>query len=306
MSLFSLIQKAIEDGNIHARLRAEEPMKLHTTFKIGGPAAAMVLPESIEDLVKLMAFVRAHGIEYILLGNGSNMLVSDLGTRKLVIKTCGFLTEIRICDDQMISGMAGATLAKVSQTAMNHSLTGLEFAQGIPGSCGGAVYMNAGSYGSEMKNVVDRTEYMDENGKIQTLKAKNHAFSYRHSFFMDHPQSIILKTYFSLSKGDRQAISGRMDELAKARREKQPLEFPSAGSVFKRPEGCFAGKLIEDAGLRGFKIGGAMVSEKHCGFIVNAGGATCRDVLMLVEKIQNEVYKKFGVSLECEIRYIDS
>lgn len=277
-----------------------EPMKGHTTFRIGGNADVLVIPESVEQLKAILDFGKTKSIPVTIIGNGSDLLVSDEGIRGIVIKTMG-MSEIT-SDGNVITAGAGALLSKTASYALSLGLTGMEFAHGIPGTVGGGVYMNAGAYGGELKDIIVKTTYLDVDGQVKTCT--DHEFGYRKSIYSRCNDRIVLSATFQLQPGDKTAIEARMTELAQARRSKQPIEMPSAGSVFKRPEGYFAGKLVEDCGLRGFAIGGAQVSEKHCGFIVNKGGATAKDVLDLIEHIQNEVYNKFSVKLETEVKYI--
>lgn len=286
--------------SLSADVSENEPMSKHTTFKIGGPADLFIVPHSEETLAKICGFCKEYDIPNLAVGKGSNLLVSDKGIRGAVIKSSGS-GEIR-ADGEKISAPAGASLCSVCETAREMSLTGLEFAYGIPGSVGGAVYMNAGAYGGEMKDVVTATRHI-KNGEIGGFSKEELDFSYRHSAYTG-TNAKITRVEFTLKKGDPEAISARMYELIGRRKAKQPLEFPSAGSVFKRPEGHYAGALIEQCGLKGAKVGGAMVSTKHAGFIINAGGATCIDVLNLIKKIQKDVLDKTGVSLECEIKAV--
>ncbi len=260
----------------------------------------LVIPESVEQLKTVLDFSKDKNIPVTIIGNGSDLLVSDKGIRGIVIKTTG-LNKIT-ADGCVITAGAGALMSKTASYALSLGLTGMEFAHGIPGTVGGGTYMNAGAYGGELKDIVISTTYLDKDGEVKICT--EHDFGYRHSIYTQHPEWIILSTTFKLAEGDKAAIEARMAELAAARRSKQPIEMPSAGSVFKRPEGYFAGKLVQDCGLRGYAIGGAQVSEKHCGFIVNKGGATSKDVLDLIKHIQNEVYEKFSVKLETEVKYI--
>ncbi len=292
--------KQLYDILPHNLIFENEPMSKHTTFKIGGIADVLVIPESVEQLKVVLGFAKQNDIPITVIGNGSDLLVSDNGIRGIVIKTTG-LNEIT-SDGCIVTAGAGALMSKTASYALSLGLTGMEFAHGIPGTVGGGTYMNAGAYGGELKDIVISTTYLDADGEVK--ECSEHDFGYRHSVYTKHPEWIILSTTFKLDHGDKAAIEARMSELAAARRSKQPIEMPSAGSVFKRPEGHFAGKLIQDCNLRGFAIGGAQVSEKHCGFIVNKGGATAKDVLDLIEYIQNEVYKKFSVKLETEVKYI--
>ncbi len=279
----------------------DEPMSNHTSFRIGGNADFLVLPESRGDVVSLVSALKEAGVRYTVMGNGSNLLVDDEGIRGVVIKIARNMSEATV-EGNIITADAGVLLSRLSNIALENSLSGLEFASGIPGTLGGAVMMNAGAYGGEMKDVVRDTTYLTSNGEVKTISGEEHKFGYRTSIFGSG--DVILGSTIVLDNGDREEIKQRINELNSQRKEKQPLEFPSAGSAFKRPEGYFAGKLIQDAGLKGFKIGGASVSEKHSGFIVSDGTATCKDVLDLIEHIKGEVYRQFSVELESEIRYI--
>ena len=282
------------------RFLRNEPMRNYTTFKIGGNADLMIFPESLRELSALLAYMRQENIEFFGLGNGSNLLVSDEGLRIPVIKTEKF-DFIEIDGTELTVG-SGVTNAKAAVFAMKNGLSGFEFAHGIPGTVGGAVVMNAGAYGEDMSMVVDKTVYVDKNGRIKEAYGENHDFSYRHSCFSS--DDVIFCTVLRLERSDPDIIKAKMDELIRKRRAAQPLEMPSAGSVFKRPEGYFTGKLIDECGLRGYSIGGAQISEKHSGFIVNTGTATSKDVLELISYIQKTVYDKFGVTLTPEIRYV--
>lgn len=279
----------------------DEPMKNHTSFKIGGTADYMVLPNTNEQILNIRKFCVENDVPLYVIGNGSNLLVSDNGLRGVVMKLGKNFSDYTINKDT-ITAKSGLLLSKLANIAMNNSLSGLEFASGIPGSLGGAIYMNAGAYDGEMKDIVVSTKYIDENGTICTVNGDEHKFSYRHSIF--GANDIILECTMKLSYGEKGNICSYMRELNSRRKEKQPLEYPSAGSTFKRPEGYFAAKLIDDCGLRGYKTGGAMVSEKHCGFVINADNATCDDVLKLMEHIQNVVMKKYGVELEAEVKIL--
>lgn len=278
-----------------------EPMCKHTTFKVGGNASVFVIPSSEEDVVKTVNIVKELGEEFFVLGNGSNILVSDKGYDGVVIYMGKNMSDIFV-DGQMIVAQSGALLSKVASVAFEHSLSGFEFASGIPGSIGGAVYMNAGAYGGSMSDVVVKTRYIDNDGNIKEITGDNHEFSYRHSVFVNG--GIILSTQIKLMDGNKEEIREEMSRLNKQRKEKQPLEYPSAGSTFKRPEGHFAGKLIEDSGLGGFSIGGAQVSSKHCGFIINKDNATCDDILSLISHVQKVVFEKYGVKLSPEIKML--
>ena len=273
----------------------------YTTFRIGGPADVLVQAGEEEQLEKVLAWCRESGRPWILLGRGSNVLVDDAGFRGSVILLNGTLAQIEVRGDQITAG-AGASLARIARTALEHELTGVEYAAGIPGTLGGAVYMNAGAYGGEIGRTVSSIRYLDKEG-IHEIGPEEAGFEYRSSRFM-RENAIVLGAEMTLQPGDRQAIMDRMQELAEQRKSKQPLEYPSAGSMFKRPEGFFAGKLIQDAGLAGYSVGGAQVSEKHCGFVINRGNATAEDVRELVRQVADRVEQTFGVRLEPEVRYL--
>lgn len=278
-----------------------EPMSLHTTFKIGGEARLVVMPKSEEDISALIKACNENGIRYLVVGNGSNMLVSDNGIDACVILLGKDFSEVYLIDETTIFAQAGAQLIKACRLALEEGLTGLEFAYGIPGSCGGAAFMNAGAYGGEMKDVLFKCSHIDKNGEKGFLEGDELGLSYRHSSYYNN-ECIITGLYMKLKKGDKAEIKAKMDDLLGRRKDKQPLEYPSAGSTFKRPEGYFAGALIEECGLKGASEGGAQVSEKHAGFVINKGGATCGDVLRLCERISKTVENEKGVKLEMEIR----
>ncbi len=283
-------------------VRADEPMKNHTSFKIGGNADLFVTVGSEDQLTAVAGFCKEKEIPLFVLGNGSNLLVSDRGIRGVVLRLGGAFCDIGFNEDGTIHCGAGAQLSKLCAFALEHSLTGLEFAWGIPGSCGGAAFMDAGAYGGEMRNVVVSCEHIDlGTGERGVFAGEELDFDYRHSVYSGGGY-VIAALNLRLEKGDKQEIRAKMDELMGRRREKQPLEYPSAGSVFKRPAGHFAGGLIEQCGLKGAQVGGAQVSPKHAGFIVNVGGATCEDVMGLIEMIQKTVREGTGVELECEVR----
>lgn len=302
------LQKLLAERHPSLELRADEPMSRHTTFRIGGPAALMALPRTAGEAKAAVKTARELGIEPFILGNGSDLLVADEGYPGFIIKLAGEFEEICFCPapkggtPQLTAGGA-ALLSTLSKTALHWGLTGLEFASGIPGSVGGAVTMNAGAYGGEMAQVLESVTFLDEAGEVCTLPVSECGFGYRKSIFSQR-KCLILRARFRLEQGDGYAIKARMDELAARRQEKQPLEFPSAGSTFKRPEGHFAGGLIDQCGLKGFRIGGAQVSEKHAGFVINAGGATCADVLALIGHIQKTVRERTGVELETEVKIL--
>lgn len=283
-------------------VRQEEPMRTHTTFRIGGPAEYFVYPKSEQELCEILQLCREQNIPWFLLGNGSNLLVGDKGIRAVVISLEKGWSQIEIEGTTVTVG-AGALLSKTAKMAASESLTGLEFAAGIPGSIGGAVVMNAGAYGGEIKDVLESVRILTSEGKIEVLQANDLMLGYRTSCVSERGY-LVLEAVFCLEHGKEEAIRERMQELAAARKEKQPLEYPSAGSTFKRPQGYFAAKLIDDAGLRGFRAGDAEVSQKHCGFVINRGNATAKDVLAVCDEIQKRVEKQFQVKLEMEVKKI--
>ncbi|MDO5361304.1 MAG: UDP-N-acetylmuramate dehydrogenase [Eubacteriales bacterium] len=280
----------------------DEPMSSHTTFRIGGPADYFLLPSCSSEVQGILSICREEGLPYFVLGNGSNLLVSDAGYRGVIIHLYRNFNEIKV-EGTDIRASAGALLSGIAAAAKNASLTGFEFAGGIPGTIGGAVMMNAGAYGGEMKHVIKEVTVLTKEGEILALPVEELAFGYRTSV-VKTAEYVVLEAVIHLEKGDMQAIGERMKELTEQRTSKQPLEYPSAGSTFKRPEGYFAGKLIMDTGLRGYRVGGAQVSEKHCGFVINAGGATAADVVQLMSDVNEKVKAKFGVSLEPEVRFL--
>ena len=298
----SSLKKDIQAALPGLDLREHEPLSRHSSFRIGGPAALLAMPASAEELMALSSLLKEKGEKPFLMGNGTNLLFPDDGLDRIVIKTCPNMSNITVSENT-VSADAGATLARVASCALNAGLSGLEFAHGIPGSVGGGVVMNAGAYGGELKDVVTATEYLDEELNRGILHGEEHLFSYRHSILEDK-NWIVLRSEFSLAPGSRDTIAARMQELAQKRRTSQPLDMPSAGSTFKRPVGGYAAALIDEAGLKGFSIGGAQVSPKHAGFVVNTGSATCSDVLRLMEHIQNTVLTNSGIQLEPEVRII--
>jgi UDP-N-acetylmuramate dehydrogenase len=283
-------------------LRRDEPMSGHTTFRVGGPAKLMALPKTEEELVTAVRLAREHGVEPLLIGNGSNVLVDDAGLDAFVIQTCPGLSWCQT-DGTRLSAGSGILMAALAAQAARHALTGLEFAHGIPGTLGGGVTMNAGAYDGEMRQVVESVRALDRCGEIITFSAQKCEFSYRHSAFSDGTY-LILSATVKLTEGDPAAIRARMAELMARRKEKQPLEYPSAGSTFKRPEGHFAAALIDQCGLKGLSVGGAQVSAKHAGFIINTGTATCKDILDLMDAVRERVYRETGVELEPEVKYL--
>lgn len=284
----------------------DEPMKNHTSFKIGGPAAALCAPKDRQQLRELVGFVQREGVDSWYIGNGSNLLVSDAGLNGVaILLDSGFDGEIEV-DGTVLLAPAGKKLSAVCAAACAAGLTGLEFAYGIPGSVGGAVYMNAGAYGGEMKDRLLWVEYLAPTGEIVRLEQEQLSLSYRHSRFMEEGMqgSCIVRAAFGLQRGEKAAIQSEMDRILNQRRQKQPLEYPSAGSTFKRPQGAFAAQLIDKCGLKGFTVGGAQVSEKHAGFVINTGKATCADVLELTRQVRECVQEKTGYLLELEVRQL--
>ena len=279
----------------------EEPMKKHTTFRVGGPADVLVQPDETA-LAAILALCRQYYVPYSFIGNGSNLLVGDKGIRGVVIEMTDPMGNIEVHVTK-ITAQAGAMLSKIANTAASNGLGGMEFAAGIPGSVGGAVVMNAGAYGGEMKDIIERVYVLDENGARLELDRDALDFGYRHSC-IPKKKYIVTKVVLELVPRDEAEIRSEMKELNEKRAEKQQLQYPSAGSTFKRPEGYFAGKLIMDAGLRGYQVGGAQVSEKHCGFVINKGDATAADICQLMQDVSDKVQAQFGVVLEPEVKMI--
>lgn len=280
----------------------EEPMKSHTTFRIGGPAEVFIMPKSVKQVQMAVKICQEEQIPYFILGNGSNLLVSDRGYRGVIIQMDRNMGEIQV-EGTEIQAAAGALLSSIAVAARRESLTGFEFAGGIPGTLGGAVVMNAGAYGGEMKDVLKEVTVMDGDGKIFTLPTSELEMGYRTSIIKTAGY-LVLSARITLSRGKEEDIKARTRELSEMRTQKQPLDYPSAGSTFKRPEGYFAGKLIMDSGLRGYSVGGAMVSEKHCGFVINKGNATAEDVVSLMKHVTEVVQEKYGVTLEPEVKFL--
>ncbi len=280
----------------------DEPMKNHTSFKIGGPADVMIIPSDEDNIIKSIKFCRDNNIKHFIMGNGTNLLVKDIGIRGVVIKIANGFGNIQIDGDKVVC-QGGALLSLVAKKVLRESLTGFEFASGIPGTIGGAITMNAGAYGGEMKDIVAKVKVLDKNNNILELTNQEMNFRYRGSTVVDRGL-VVLEVELQLEKGEYSQIEEKMKDLTHRRVSKQPLDLPSGGSTFKRPVGHFAGKLIDDAGLRGIRYGDAQVSEKHCGFIVNRGEATFNEVSTLIKTVQKIVYDKFNVMLEPEIKII--
>lgn len=280
----------------------DEPMNRHTTFRIGGPADFFVQPSCTEEIKAVRELCRLGEVPCYIIGNGSDLLVGDKGYRGVIIQICKRMNEVR-ADGERIIVQAGALLSRTAAAAYEASLTGMEFASGIPGTVGGALRMNAGAYGGEMKQIVESAEVLTAEGEVLELSAGELGMGYRTSV-ISRNDYVALSAVLKLERGDQKAIRARMDELKEKRVEKQPLEYGSAGSTFKRPEGYFAGKLIQDAGLRGYRVGDAQVSEKHCGFVINRGKATAAEVALLMDDVADRVEEKFGVRLEPEVKKI--
>ena len=280
----------------------EEPMKKHITFRVGGPAACFLTPSTKEQIREILHICQEEKTPYFILGNGSNLLVSDQGFDGVVLQVYKNMNQVTV-EGEHLRVQAGALLSATARKALEAGLTGMEFAAGIPGTMGGAVVMNAGAYGGEMKDILESVTVLTPEGEQKELKNEELQLGYRTSVVKEKGY-IVLEAVLSLKKGDPEAIKSRIDELKEQRVTKQPLEYPSAGSTFKRPEGYFAGKLIQDAGLRGYQVGGAQVSEKHCGFVINKENATAKDVVDLIHDVQRIVYEKFQVQLETEVKFL--
>lgn len=304
MQWYERLDEKIRDYLPDMTVERDVPMSRHTSFRIGGPARRMAFPESREQLVILLGLAEECGIRPFLLGRGTNLLVSDRGLDTLVIKTAERMTSIRRLDDVTLEADVGVLLSRLAVYAQQAGLAGLEFAHGIPGSMGGAVCMNAGAYGGEMKQVLRSAAVLFPEEGIRTLSCEELNLSYRHSLLTEHPEAVVLYAEFELTPGDPEAIRAAMRELMAKRKASQPLEWPSAGSTFKRPEGHFAGTLIDHCGLKGLTVGGAQVSEKHAGFLINRGGATFADMAELIRQVQQRVLEETGVTLEPEVKIV--
>lgn len=304
MQWYECLDEKIRDYLPDMTVERDVPMSRHTSFRIGGPARRMAFPESREQLVILLGLAEECGIRPFLLGRGTNLLVSDRGLDTLVIKTAERMTSIRRLDDVTLEADAGVLLSRLAVYAQQAGLAGLEFAHGIPGSLGGAVCMNAGAYGGEMKQVLRSAAVLFPEEGIRTLSCEELNLSYRHSLLTEHPEAVVLYAEFELTPDDPEAIRAAMRELMAKRKASQPLEWPSAGSTFKRPEGHFAGTLIDQCGLKGLTVGGAQVSEKHAGFLINRGGATFADMAELIRQVQQRVLEETGVTLEPEVKIV--
>ena len=300
---YSAIKRALNAGIPGLEMRENEPMSEHCSFKIGGPARLMLLPATTEEAAAALRLLHEHGADVLICGNCTNLLVPDEGYAGAVVCMSKPMSSLELLDSTHIRAGAGATLNALAVFAAKHDLTGLEFAHGIPGSVGGGTAMNAGAYGGEMRDVIESVEFVDENGQIEAYGADKLGLSYRHSAFSD-TDKLVTRVVFKLEPGDGDAVRARMQELIEKRRASQPLEMPSAGSTFKRPATGYAAALIDSCGLKGLTVGGAMVSTKHAGFVVNNGNATYADVLALIAEIQKRVFEGTGVRLEPEVKII--
>ena len=297
-AVMEALKRFVRPENIHI----QEVMAAHTTFRVGGPADCLVELENVQQLQNIQHYLHLVGIPYVILGNGSNVLVSDEGYRGVVLQVANRMNRITV-EGKRIVAQAGALMSQVAKAALENGLTGMEFASGIPGTVGGGVVMNAGAYGGEMSQIVTSVTVVNGEGEIMELENESMEFGYRYSTIRNQPFTVT-EVSFELKPGEKDAIKATMYDLSARRREKQPLEYPSAGSTFKRPEGHFAGELIMNAGLRGFQIGGAKVSDKHCGFVINAGNATAADIMALIREVQMCVKEKFHVDLEPEVVFL--
>ena len=297
-AVIQALRKFVPEENICL----QESMASHTTFRIGGLADCFVQLENTEQLIKVQKYLSQVGVPFFVLGNGSNLLVSDAGFRGVILQIGSKMNRVTV-EGNVIVAQAGASMAQIARTAMEHELTGMEFASGIPGTIGGGVVMNAGAYGGELSQIVTQVNVVNSEGGIMELDNETMEFGYRTSTIRNNPFTVT-EVILRLEKGDRRQIRERMEELAAKRREKQPLEYPSAGSTFKRPAGHYAGQLIMEAGLRGFQCGGAKVSDKHCGFVINTGNATAEDVRKLIREVQARVKNQFNVDLETEVLFL--
>ena len=303
MDCITELDQQIKENLPDLRMEKDVPMSRHTSFHIGGPARRMAFPESGEQLVLLVNFAQACGARPLVIGNGTNLLIPDRGLDRLVIDTSA-LRRVDAAEDTCLTAEAGVSLARLADAAQKRGLAGLEFAHGIPGTVGGALCMNAGAYGGEMRTVVERVTLLDPEEGVRTLSGPEMDFGYRHSILTRHPDWVVLRAIVRLQPGDPAAIRATMDDLMARRKASQPLEWPSAGSTFKRPAGHFAGTLIDQCGLKGLRIGGAQVSEKHAGFVINRGGATFAEVTALIAQVQKIVQEKTGVLLEPEVKIL--
>ncbi len=305
MDWVTRLDKQVADYLPDLRVLKEEPMAKHTSFRVGGPAKRMAFPERGEQMVLLLSMARECGARPFILGNGTNLLIPDREVYRLIVETSGLSRLEKGTEPDSLVAESGVSLARLADFACKQGLTGLEFAHGIPGTVGGGVCMNAGAYGGELKQVVSGGSVLFPEEGVRYLTGEELHFGYRRSFLSDHPESVVLYAVFQLSPGDPETIRETMRELMARRKTSQPLEWPSAGSTFKRPEGHFAGTLIDQCGLKGRTVGGAQVSEKHAGFIINRGGATCVEIKELIRQVQEMVFEKTGVRLEPEVKFVE-
>lgn len=297
-AVIETLKQIVDDSQICKN----EPMKNHTTFRIGGCADVMIFPKSEKEIIQIIELAKIAEIEYTVIGNGSNMLVTDKGIRGIVIKIADNLSEAEI-QDNIVYAQSGIRLTALSRKILEAELSGFEFASGIPGTVGGGVFMNAGAYDSEMKNIVTKVRVIDRDGEIKEIAREDMEFGYRNSIFMKKDY-IILAVWFELKPEKRETIKLKIDDFTEKRTTKQPISEFSAGSTFKRPQGHYAGKLIEESGLRGYSTGDAKVSEKHCGFVINKGNSTCKEMIDFIEEVKTKVYENTGIKLEEEIKII--
>ncbi len=283
-----------------SKIKYNEPISKHCTMRVGGNADVLVEPSNLGEIERIIRFAKENNIPYYVIGNGSNVFGTDKGYRGILIKIAKYFSDYSV-DGNKITICSGMSMPRLASIALEEELSGLEFASGIPGTLGGGVRMNAGAYGGEISSVIVQTKYLDIDGNIKTISNEEHQFSYRNSIFTKHPEYIILETTIQLIKANKEEIKEKMTTNTKSRKEKQPLEFPNSGSTFKRPEGKFVGQMIEESGLKGYQIGGAQVSEKHAGFIVNKGGATAKDILDLIAHIQKVIKENYDVELKEEV-----
>jgi len=302
MDWWIAFDRSISEYMPDLKVVCDESMSRHTSFRIGGPAKRMAFPNNAEQLVLLMNFAAECGARPLVIGNGTNLLVPDEGLDRLVIDTSAAMARLKKGEGDTLIAEAGVPLARLADFACREGLTGLEFAHGIPGTVGGAVCMNAGAYGGEMKQVIESVTVLFPEEGVRTLSCEEMAFGYRRSLLNERPDAVVLRAVFRLQKGSSAEIRETMRDLMERRKTSQPLEYPSAGSTFKRPEGYFAGTLIDQCGLKGLTVGGAQVSKKHAGFVINIGGATCADVLELIAQVQTHVLEEKGVRLEPEVK----
>ena len=304
MDIYLSAEKFISENFPDSVILKDEPLKKHTSFRVGGCVPMLIIPESTKAIIEIYTFFKDHGVTPLIIGNGTNILANDAYLPFPVIKTHGNAEGVRLISETEIEAECGITLAQLAVFAQKNGLTGMEFAHGIPGSLGGAVYMNAGAYGGEMAHIVTKTTAFGENG-IYTVSGDEHDFSYRHSIFSEK-NDIILSSVIRLEKGDKEEIGAKMEELAAKRKASQPLNMPSAGSTFKRPANDYAAAMIDQCGLKGFTVGGAQVSEKHAGFVINFDDATFENVMDVISHVRETVKEKFGTTLETEVKIIDT